>query len=87
VGADGVQAVLRAGAEHARRDRGAPRSLARLAPGAGIVTVAFLEVDPEHEDPWADLEARYGPEPVFDYAWYTPKASDEDYCERMKGGR
>ena len=32
----------------------------------------------------ADLEARYGSEPVFDYVWYTPRASDEDYCERMK---
>jgi len=86
-GAEGVQAVLVAGAEHARLDRGAPRALARLAPGAAVVAVAFLEIDPEEDDPWADLEARYGSEPVFDYVWYTPKASDEDYCERMKRGR
>ena len=85
--AEGVQAVLVAGAEHARLDRGAPRALARLAPGAAVVSVAFLEVDRTQDDPWADLEARYGSEPVFDYVWYTPKASDEDYCERMKRGR
>jgi uncharacterized iron-regulated protein len=82
--AEGVQALLVAGAEHARLDRGAPRALARLAPGAAVVSVAFLEVDPGQDDPFADLEARYGPEPVFDFVWYTPKASDEDYCERMK---
>jgi uncharacterized iron-regulated protein len=80
----GLQAVLVTGAEHARRDRGAPRALARLAPGADAVALAFLEVDPDEEDPFADLGARYRGEPVFDYAWYTPKASDEDYCERMR---
>jgi uncharacterized iron-regulated protein len=80
----GLEAILVTGAEHARRDRGAPRALARLAPGADAVAVAFLEVDPREEDAFADLEARYGPEPVFDYVWYTPKASDEDYCERMR---
>jgi uncharacterized iron-regulated protein len=81
---EGLQAVLIAGAEHARRDRGAARALARLEPGADVVSVAFLEVDAEQEDLRADLEARYGSEPVFDYVWYTPRASDEDYCQRMQ---
>jgi uncharacterized iron-regulated protein len=81
---DGTHAVLIAGAEHVRRDRGAPRALARLAPGAEIATVAFLEVDPAAPDLGADFAARYGGEAVFDYAWYTPKASDEDPCERMR---
>jgi uncharacterized iron-regulated protein len=85
--AGGVAAVLVAGAEHARLDRGAPRALARLAPGAPVVSLALLEIDPEEEDVWEDLEARYGGEEVFDFVWYTPKASDEDYCERMKRGR
>ena len=81
---EGTRAVLIAGAEHARRDRGAPRALARLAPGAEIATVAFLEVDPGAADLGADFAARYGGEAVFDYAWYTPKASGEDPCERMR---
>jgi uncharacterized iron-regulated protein len=85
--AEGVQAVLVAGAEHARLDRGAPRALARLAPGASVVSLALLEIDPDEEDAWEDLEARYGGGQVFDFVWYTPKASDEDYCERMKRGK
>jgi uncharacterized iron-regulated protein len=82
--APGVSAVLIAGTEHARRDRGVPRALARLAPGAQTATVAFLEVDPEATDLGADLAARYAGESVFDYVWYTPRASDEDPCERMR---
>jgi len=82
--AAGKPAVLLAGAEHVRRDRGAPRALARLAPGAELRSLAFLEVDDARRDASADLEARYGEQPVFDYVWYTPRASDEDYCERMK---
>ncbi len=78
------RALLIAGAEHVRLDRGAPRALDRLAPGADRVALAFLEVDPDQENPWDDLAARYGPEPVFDYVWYTAKASDEDYCERIR---
>jgi uncharacterized iron-regulated protein len=78
------RAVLIAGAEHVRLDRGVPRALESLAPGADRVAVAFLEVDPDEEDPWEDLAARYGGTPVFDYVWYTPKASDEDYCERIR---
>jgi uncharacterized iron-regulated protein len=70
----GKTTLLLAGAEHVRHDRGAPRALARLAPGADVRSVAFLEVNPEHRDG----------QPVFDYVWYTPRASDEDYCERMK---
>src|SRR5262249_38111671 len=80
----GLQAVLIAGAEHARRDRGAPRALAQLAPGADIVSVAFLEGDPDEKDAFSDLAARYGHAPVFDYVWFTRRASAEDPCERMK---
>jgi uncharacterized iron-regulated protein len=80
----GVRAVLVAGAEHVRRDRGAPRALARIAPGADVATLAFLEVDPAAPDLAADLAARYAGDAVFDYVWYTPKASDEDPCERMR---
>jgi uncharacterized iron-regulated protein len=79
----GTRAVLIAGAEHVRLDRGAPRALDRLAPGAARAALALLEVDPGQDDVWDDLAERYGPEPVFDYVWYTPRASDEDYCDRI----
>jgi uncharacterized iron-regulated protein len=78
------RAVLIAGAEHVRLDRGVPRALESLAPGADRVAVAFLEVDPDEEDLFEDLATRYGDAPPFDYVWYTPKASDEDYCERIR---
>jgi uncharacterized iron-regulated protein len=77
-------AVLVTGAEHARRDRGVPRALARLAPGAAVVSLAFLEVSPSRREPLAEPGVRADGEPVFDYVWYTPRASDEDYCERLK---
>ena len=80
----GDGAVLVTGAEHARLDRGAPRALARLAPGASVASLAFLEVSPDVRAPLADVDARAAGAPVFDFVWYTPRASDEDYCERMK---
>lgn len=76
-------AVLVTGAGHARRDRGAPRALARLAPGATVAALAFVEVSPSRRDPLAGVAGGGGSAPVFDYVWYTPRASDEDYCERM----
>jgi len=75
-GLDG--AVLIAGAEHVRRDRGVPRYLDRLAPGRLVASVAFVEVDPARTD-----AAQYTGAPAFDYLWFTPRVSDEDHCARM----
>jgi uncharacterized iron-regulated protein len=82
-GAEGARAVLVAGAGHVRRDRGVPRVLARLAPGADVVSLAFREVEEGEVDPFAGARSSGG-EPLFDYVWYTPRASDEDYCERLR---
>src|SRR5262245_31608038 len=67
-GRDG--AVLIAGAEHARLDRGVPWYLRRAGDGDGaVVAVAFREVDHATADPEAyDASA-------FDYLWFTPRAS------------
>jgi len=81
-GADG--AVLVAGAEHARRDRGVPRALARVAPGAPVASLAFVEVTPGADVALADLPRAVAGAPVFDFVWYTPRASDEDPCTRMR---
>lgn len=64
--------ILIAGAEHARMDRGAPWYLARLRPGARLVSIVFLEVP---EDPRA--ASRDLP---FDYVWFTPSAATSDPC-------
>src|SRR3989454_5025661 len=51
-------AVLVAGVEHTRRDRGVPAHLARQAPAARVASVAFLEVDAATTKP-RDYAARF----------------------------
>ena len=80
-GRDG--AVLIAGAGHARNDRGVPAYLRRIAPTAGIASIAFLEVDPGRADP-AAYAARVAERLPFDYVWFTPAVDDEDPCEKFK---
>ncbi len=80
--ADG--AILIAGAGHARRDRGVPFHLRRMAPSSTITSLAFIEV----------LEAAhsvtdYGKyfddtDPPFDYVWFTPRVDIRDACERFE---
>lgn len=71
-------AVLIAGREHVRRDRGAPRRLARLAPDARIATVGFVELDPRDPEALPDASA------PFDYVWLTPRLDLEDPCDRYR---
>jgi len=78
-------AVLVAGAEHARTDRGAP---AYLAPDAGdrrAVAVAFREVDPGELEPlaYARDEESGGVLP-WDYVIFTPAAQRPDPCEGLR---
>jgi uncharacterized iron-regulated protein len=72
-----VPTVLVAGRGHARNDRAVPYFLDRAAAG-DTLSIAFIEVDDRREDPSAyDTEA-------FDYVIYTPRASDEDPCEKFR---
>jgi len=80
-GGDG--AVLIAGAGHARNDRGVPAYLRRIAPAAGIASVAFLEVDAGRPDP-PSYAGRFGERLPYDYVWFTPAVDDEDPCEKFK---
>lgn len=77
-------ALLVAGAEHARIDRGAPLALARLAPGADVASLAFLELTPDAGEPWEALRRGYGGEIPFDYVWLTARADLRDPCERFR---
>jgi uncharacterized iron-regulated protein len=90
-GTDG--AILIAGAGHARRDRGVPFHLARLAPGRTAVSLAFLEVLDGADGAAAYGEYFGGMDLPFDYVWFTPRVDIRDACERfeeqlkkMKGG-
>ena len=72
-------AVLVAGFGHTRRDVGAPLYLERQGAGR-VVSVAFLEVTPGHEqadDPYYGA-ARY------DYVVFTPRQDNEDPCARFR---
>jgi uncharacterized iron-regulated protein len=80
VGAAGPDgSILIAGAGHAERDSGVPVYLARALPGASVLAVGLLEVDPSARD----LEAVLGQSRAFDYLWMTPRVEDSDPCERF----
>lgn len=77
--------VLVAGNYHVRRDLGVPRYLVALRPGVepdSVVSLALLEVSPESEEPEDYLQA-FSDELPFDYIWFTPAISDEDYCASL----
>lgn len=69
--------VLIAGAGHARTDRGVPLHLARMAPDAKILSLAFVEADDESAE--ADVTAL-----PFDVVWFTARVEDVDHCAALK---
>ena len=71
-------AVLIAGAEHVRHDRGVPRRLAALAPDSRVTALAFVEIDP------ADPSAGPDRESPFDFVWLTPRLDLEDPCDKYR---
>ena len=78
--------ILVAGNYHIRQDLGVPKYL--LAQNSDlakerIVALAFIEVDPEVSDAGSYLE-QFGNVMAYDYIWFTPAISDEDYCASMQ---
>ncbi len=69
--------ILIAGAGHARKDRGVPLHLARLAPDARAVSLAFVEADDG-----AALDAEVARLP-YDLVWFTARVDDGDPCKDM----
>jgi uncharacterized iron-regulated protein len=76
-GGDG--AVLIAGTGHVRNDRGVPWSLRRRVPGAGIASLALLEVRDADADP-----ASYTRDGLHDALWFTARVDDRDPCEAFR---
>ncbi|HEX4474535.1 MAG TPA: ChaN family lipoprotein [Polyangiaceae bacterium] len=83
-------AVLVAGDGHARSDRGVPalvaRSLHRRVLAVGLVEVRHDWTAPEQYGEIFSTSAAAqpsGPLP-FDYAWFTPRASDADRCAELR---
>jgi uncharacterized iron-regulated protein len=80
----GREAVLIAGAGHARIDRGVPVRLRALAPDSSVRSVGFVEVDPHELDPPA-YAARFRAATLpFDVVWFVaPVRRDRDQCEQL----
>lgn len=78
--------VLIAGNYHIRRDLGVPNYILHAQPNLDprqIVSIAFLEVDEGSAEP-AEYLQQFGDVKAYDYIWFTPAVSDEDYCASMR---
>lgn len=78
--------VLIAGNYHVRHDLGVPNYL--LAGEASlsrdqIASIAFMEVDNSETEAAAYLQ-KFGDVRAYDYIWFTPAISDEDYCASLR---
>ena len=78
--------VLIAGNYHARKDLGVPKYLIASDPELSdnqVVSVAFTEVIQGETDPTMYSQAA-GNEASFDFLWFTPVVSEEDYCASLR---
>ena len=79
-------AVLVAGNYHVRHDLGVPNYLLtgdEQLERKDIVSLALLEVVADENEPARYLE-QFGAQPAYDYIWFTPAVSDEDYCDSLR---
>ena len=79
-------ALLIAGNYHTRQDLGVPNFLLALDAGISreeIVSLAFLEVEPDEFVPVSYLE-RFGGIAEHDYLWFTPAVEEQDYCAQLR---
>lgn len=77
--------VLIAGNYHIRRDLGVPNYILHARPELSdeqIVSLAFIEVAGSSDNP-ADYLQQFGSTKAYDYIWFTPAISDEDYCASL----
>jgi uncharacterized iron-regulated protein len=80
----GPGAVLCAGDEHVRRDRGVAFVLRALG-ASDVLSVAFVEVRRGEFDPDDYLEVT-GPVAPFDFVGFTPRVDEKDPCAEMRSG-
>ncbi|MDP2142026.1 MAG: ChaN family lipoprotein [Gammaproteobacteria bacterium] len=84
VAAEGAvrQHALIAGNFHVRRDLGVPNYLPTSE--GSVAALAFMEVNPESQNP-ADYLQGFSERISYDYLWFTPAVTTEDYCASMRG--
>lgn len=76
---NGDGTVLIAGAGHVRKDWGAPSIVARLAPGANVLSIALVEVS-KGSDRIEDYELGSAGSLPYDFVIFTPRSEREDPC-------
>ncbi len=83
-GRDG--AVLIAGSGHVARDHGVPLQLVERAPGASVLSIAFVEVRDGVTDPFAPSPGAANDDGIdaFDVVWFTPRLDDDDPCVKYR---
>ena len=77
-------AVLIAGADHVRNDWAVSHMIRQKSPGAVVVSVAFIEVDPERTKPSAYMRKAPGLEQPFDFIYLTPSMDVTDHCAELE---
>ncbi len=77
-------AVLIAGAGHVRKDWGVPAILHEKAPEAAVVSIAFIEVDPDRLSPRDYVTTVSGFEKPFDFIYLTPRVDLTDHCAEIE---
>jgi len=70
------------GSSHARRDIGLPLYFSARDPEVRIVSVGFVEVLPDKDNPYTYTDSATGEMP-FDYVWFTPRMARENPCAEM----
>jgi len=77
--------VLIAGAGHTRNDRGVPLYLRGHDNTVNILSLAYLDVEPDTTDMQAYTQRWGGKTLPFDYVWFTPAVQrTEDPCNAIK---
>ena len=86
----GKLSVLIAGNYHIRQDLGVPNYLRAQdrrdnddPRHDSVVSLSFTEVDPEAANPQEYLQ-QFGETKAFDFIWFTPAVSNEDYCASLQ---
>lgn len=78
--------LLLAGNYHIRQDLGVPNYLLAQDSSVArnqIVSLSFMEVDPAQTEA-IDYQPQFNEVQAFDYIWFTPVISDEDYCASLQ---
>ncbi len=77
-------AVLIAGAGHVRNDWAVWHMIRQKSPNAAVVSVAFIEVDPQRTTPLAYMKKAPGLQKPFDFIYLTPKVDLTDRCADLE---